>query len=97
MEPTIPEGSLCRFRLDPGGTRKGKIVLCLLEGFSGDSPVALIKRYYSIRAKTTEELGEAEQIVLSSDNPEHPPILMSEQERVRVLGVFEGVVEDLLN
>lgn len=96
MEPTIPEGSLCRFRLDPGGTRKGKIVLCLVEGFSGDSPVALIKRYYSVRAKTTEELGEAEQIVLSSDNPEHPPILMSEQERVRVLGVFEGVVEDFL-
>lgn len=94
MEPGIPEGSLCRFRFDPGGTRNGRVVLCLVEGFSGEAAVALVKRYYSVRPETPEEQGEALRIVLSSDNPEHPPIVLDGRERVRILGVFEAVAEE---
>lgn len=94
MEPKIPAGSLCRFRLDPGGTRNNRIVLCLVEEYAGDAPVALIKRYRSVREETPDELGEASSIILDSINPEHGEIVFTNQESVRILGVFEKVVDE---
>lgn len=95
MEPLIPDGALCRFRLDPGGSRNGKIVLCLIEGYAGEAPLALIKRYYSIRVGALDsELGEALEIILQSVNEEHAPIKLAPREQLRILGVFEAVVEE---
>jgi uncharacterized protein len=95
MEPVIPDGALCRFRLDPGGSRKGKIVLCLIEGFAGESPLALIKRYYSIRTGARDrDLGEAEEIILQSENEAHDPIHLAPDEQLRILGIFEAVIDD---
>lgn len=93
MEPTIPDGSLCLFRLDPGGSRNKKIVLCLVEGFSGDSPVALVKRYYrrQVQDDSYQDPSDRE-IILQSDNHDHEPICMRGEQAVRVLGVFEKVI-----
>ncbi len=41
MEPQILDGQLCIFRRDPGGSRNGKIVLCRIDGFAGDQPLAV--------------------------------------------------------
>ena len=92
MEPKIPNGSLCLFRKDPGGSRNGKIVLCRIEGFAGDAPLAVIKRYQSKRVISPDSIGEAEKIVLSSLNPTHKPIEITEGDEFSILGIFERVI-----
>ena len=93
MEPTVPDGSLCLFRKDPGGSRNGKIVLCKLEA-SGGAPLAVVKKYQSIRESETEHLvGEATRIILSSLNPKYENIELNEGDEVRIIGIFEKVTE----
>lgn len=93
MEPKIPDGSLCLFRKDRGGSRNGKIVLCRIEGFAGDAPLALIKLYQSERKFAPDTLGEAKKIVLSSLNPSHPPLEIKKGEEFSILGIFERLIE----
>jgi len=92
MEPDIPNGALCIFRKDPGGSRNGKIVLCRIGGFAGDDPVAVIKRYRSARRPATDSIGEAKAIVLSSINEKHDDIVLTEGEHLTILGTFERLV-----
>lgn len=94
MEPAISDGQLCIFRRDPGGTRNGKIVLCRIDGFAGDEPIALIKRYRSARAATADSIGEAKVVVLSSLNENHEDIVLTGGEHLSIIGIFEGVVND---
>lgn len=94
MEPKIKDGQLCLFRKDPGGSRNGKIILCQVGGFAGDAPVALIKQYRSARTSSTDSLGEAKVIVLSSLNEKHEDIVLTGGEHLSVIGVFERVVEE---
>ena len=89
MEPDIPDGALCIFRKDPGGSRNGKTVLCRIGGFAGDSPVAVIKRYRSARMPSEDSVGNAKAIVLSSINEKHDDIVLTEGEQLSILGVFE--------
>lgn len=91
MEPRIPNGSLCLFRKDPGGSRNGKIVLCRLEPFTG-APMAVIKVYHSKREPTQEPLGEAKEIILSSSNSAYEDIELHEGDDLKILGIFESVV-----
>jgi len=93
MEPKIPNGSLCLFRKDPGGSRNGKIVLCRIGGFAGDVPMAIIKTYHSERTPSAESLGEAKRIVLSSLNAAHKPIEITEGGDFSILGIFERLIE----
>jgi hypothetical protein len=88
MEPDIPDRSICRFRLDPGGTRNGKIVLCIIEDNATGSDIGVIKRYYSER----DEYGFAQHIVLSSSNPKHQPIVLTEEDQARILGIYEEIL-----
>ncbi len=93
MEPMIKDGQLCLFRKDPGGSRNGKIILCQVDEFAGEAPVALIKQYRSARARS-ESLGEATAIVLSSLNEKHEDIVLTEGEHFSVIGVFERIIEE---
>ena len=47
MQPMIEGRQLSSSAKTPGGSRNGKIVLCRIERFAGDAPVAVIKRYQS--------------------------------------------------
>ena len=49
-----------------------------------DSPAAVIKIYHSIRDKD----GYAKQIVLTSVNPDYPPIVMDTEDEPRIIGVL---------
>jgi len=93
MEPDITDGSLCLFQRDPGGSRNGKIVLCRIEGFAGQSPLALIKRYFSQRIATEEGFGEAQKIILRSTNPKHKPIVLEEGDQYSIIGIFKRVIK----
>jgi hypothetical protein len=83
MEPKIHDGDLCMFRFDPGGSRKGKIVLCAVNT-QGGSPICLIKRYRSARDVT----GRAMRIVLESLSPEHEDIVVDSRDDMKIIGVF---------
>ncbi len=95
MEPHIPDGSICRFHLDRGGSRNQKIVLCAVDQFAGASPIAVVKWYHSERrAEPGDELGAAARITLYSSNPAHPPISLYGEDEFKVLGVFDSIVPD---
>jgi phage repressor protein C with HTH and peptisase S24 domain len=91
MEPRIPDESLCLFRKDPGGSRNGKIVLCSI-GSVGGAPLAVVKRYQSIRLPSQDSIGEAVKITLSSLNTRYEDIELTGGEELRIIGIFEGVV-----
>jgi len=94
MEPAIKNGQLCLFRKDPGGSRNGKIILCQISGFGGGASLALIKRYKSARSPSSESIGEARSVVLSSINQDHEDIILTGGDGLTVLGVFERLIED---
>jgi DUF2075 family protein len=91
MEPRIPDGSVCLFRKDPGGSRNGKIVLCRISEYGG-APLAVVKRYRSSRKPSLDSIGEAIKITLSSINSKHEDIELTEGNEIKVLGIFERVV-----
>jgi len=93
MEPDIPDGALCIFRKDPGGSRNGKTVLCRIGGFAGDAPVAVIKRYRSARMSSEVGIGKAKAIVLNSNNHKHDDIVLTESQDLSILGIFESLVQ----
>lgn len=93
MEPRIPNGSLCLFRKDPGGSRNGKIVLCRLEPLTGAS-MAVIKIYQSMREQAEEFIGEATKVILSSSNSTYKDIELKEGDELKILGIFESVVSE---
>ncbi len=91
MEPKIPDGSLCLFRKDPGGSRGGKIVLCKIDPLAG-IPMAVVKRYQSIRHPSQESIGEASKIILSSLNSKYEDIELTEDDQLSILGIYERVI-----
>lgn len=50
MEPRIPDGSFCVFRMNPQGSREGKLVLAQQFGSSETGGAFAIKRYHSEKA-----------------------------------------------
>ena len=92
MEPEIANGDLCVFSKERGGSRNGKIVLCQIDGYAGEAPVALIKCYRSARMRAADSIGEAKTIVLSSTNAKHEDVVLSEGENLRIVGIFNRVV-----
>ncbi|NGM86999.1 DUF2075 domain-containing protein [Parapusillimonas sp. SGNA-6] len=98
MNKIIPDGSICLFRLNPGGSRNGKIVLVecadLQDGDAGSRYT--VKEYQSIKVQT-EDGTENLQIILKprSTNPELAAIELSskdDEHRYQVVGEFLGVI-----
>jgi len=73
MEPRIPDGSLNLFRLNPQGSRQGKILLIERFGVLDETARYTIKRYTSRKRSTGEDQWEHEQIRLEPLNPEFEP------------------------
>ena len=97
MSRHIPDGAWCLFRMNPGGTRNGKIVLAQLRDYSDpDSGAAFtIKRYESVKTGS-EDGGRAnilvrlkpESLLEGYRTIEIPP----DEERIRVLAEFLRVL-----
>ena len=73
MEPRIPDGSLNLFRLNPAGSRQGKILLIERFGVVDQTARYTIKRYTSRKVVTGEDEWRHEQIRLEPLNPEFEP------------------------
>jgi phage repressor protein C with HTH and peptisase S24 domain len=70
MEPRIPDGSLNLFRLNPQGSRQGKILLVERFGVLDGSARYTIKRYTSRKVAAEDGEWRHEQIRLEPLNPE---------------------------
>jgi len=97
MEPTIHDGDLCVFNLNPVGSRQGKILLVQHHSvYDVDNAGAYsIKRYTS--KKKYDEFGnwEHEKIVLVPLNKDYADIEIdgNEESEFRVIGEFMGIVK----
>lgn len=63
MEPRIPDGSYCVFRLNPQGSREGKLVLVQQYGTSESGGAFVIKKYHSEKQPqrpASDRFGDAE-------------------------------------
>ncbi|MDB5003492.1 MAG: hypothetical protein JWQ34_1717 [Mucilaginibacter sp.] len=97
MNKIIPNGSLCLFRKDNGGSRNGKIVLVgstsIQDPDFGSSYT--VKEYISTK-KVDGDQWNHESIILKprSYNPEYEDIVISEDELayLQVIGLFECVL-----
>jgi SOS-response transcriptional repressor LexA len=70
MEPRIPDGSLNLFRLNPAGSRQGKILLIQRFGVLDETARYTVKRYTSRKSYRGEDQWQHEQIRLEPLNPE---------------------------
>lgn len=94
MEPLIPDGSLCAFRANVVGSRKGKRLLIEKFDESDFASRYTVKRYSSVYRQTAEdeEWGGHEKIRLEPLNPEFQAFDLS-PDAFRVVGEFVGVLE----
>lgn len=98
MNEIIPDGSICLFRLNPGGTRNGKIVLVeCADTQDGDAGSRYTVKEYQSFKMHTEDGTENERILLKprSTNPAVPTVELSkddDEHRYRVVGEFLGVI-----
>jgi SOS-response transcriptional repressor LexA len=73
MEPRIPDGSLNLFRMNPQGSRQGRILLIERFGVLDETARYTVKRYTSRKRQTGEDQWEHERIRLEPLNPEFEP------------------------
>jgi phage repressor protein C with HTH and peptisase S24 domain len=89
MEPKIPDGSLCVFRMGVVGSRQGRLVLVEHDG-GGTNDCYTVKRYRSEK----REDGSHASITLESLNPEFESWnLDPEEDRFRILAEFVRVLD----
>jgi phage repressor protein C with HTH and peptisase S24 domain len=89
MEPKIPDGSLCVFRLGVVGSRQGRLVLVEHMG-GGTNDRYTVKRYRSEK----HDDGSHASITLESLNPEFESWnLDPEEDRFRILAEFVRVLD----
>ena len=98
MNKRIPNGSLCLFQKDPGGSREGKIVLVEHRNINEKDFGAgyTVKSYHSTK-EVSEEGWSHKSIRLKpqSADPAYQDILLGEDElsELKVVGIFVAVLD----
>ncbi len=101
MEGRIPDGSYCLFRMNPQGSREGKLVLAQQFGASQSGGAFSIKKYHSEKAPQRpagdDDFGDAEwrhsRVRLISLNPLYPSWDLAKDE-CRILAEFVRVLSE---
>jgi len=93
MEPTIPDGSYCVFRLEKGGSRNGLVVLaeCHLVSDPETTRQFTIKRYKSEKEYFDDGTWRHKKIILSPDNNDFKDIVLEDVPAVEFRVVAEFV------
>ena len=96
MEPLINDGDYCVFRVNPAGSRQGKIVLVQhLNFYDSDYAGAYSIKEYSSK-KNYDEFGQwqHEKITLMPRNKDYDPIVINadDSDEFRVIGEFVGTI-----
>jgi hypothetical protein len=98
MNRVIPNGALCLFRTDPGGSRNGKTVLVeSMDSIDADSESRYTVKVYE-SFKTEDKYGWRHthiQLKPNSYDSSFRPLLLTDEEALqyRVVGEFVGVID----
>lgn len=93
MEPRIPDGSLCIFRVPVVGSREGRLVLVEALG-RGSNDHYTVKRYHSEKARQPDGSWSHRRIRLEPLNKEFEAWdLEPEEDRYRIFAEFVAVLE----
>jgi len=97
MAPTIPDNSLCLFRLEMGGSRDNLVVLVESRQVI-DAELACkytVKRYHSEKEFLDDGTWKHKKITLSPDNPDFKPIILENVSAgdFRVVAEFLEILE----
>ena len=97
MEPFIYDGDYCVFRVNPAGSRQGKVVLAEHHNYYDPDYAGSysIKTYTSKKTFDTEGNWIHEEIVLQPKNSDYSPIIIEEEnsDEFRIVGEFIGVLQ----
>lgn len=96
MNKIIPNGSLCLFKKDPGGSRNGKIVLVQHTSIQYESGSRYTVKEYQSKKNTDNEQWIHQSITLKplSTSKDFKNIILNEDEAIglKVVGVFVGIL-----
>jgi SOS-response transcriptional repressor LexA len=93
MEPKIPDGSLCVFRLGVTGSRQGRLVLVEALARGGNDRYT-VKRYRSEKSQESDGTWAHDRITLEPLNPEFSAWdLHPDDDSVRILAEFVAVLD----
>jgi SOS-response transcriptional repressor LexA len=93
MEPKIPDGSLCVFKLGVTGSREGRLVLVEALARGGNDRYT-VKRYHSEKQQNADSTWSHTRITLQPLNPEFDAWdLSSDEDQYRVIAEFVGVLD----
>lgn len=98
MNRRIPNGALCLFEANPGGSRQGRVVLAYHRDIQDpDNHSALtVKRYSSEKITSADGQWQHSRITLACDtlSPGYEDIVLEEEQArdLRILGEFKGTV-----
>jgi SOS-response transcriptional repressor LexA len=96
MNKIIPNGALCLFKKDPGGSRNGKIVLIEHTSIQEDSGSRYTIKEYHSKKNIENDQWSHQSIILKplSNNMEFINIEITEDElsSLKVVGIFECVL-----
>ena len=93
MLPKIHDGDICIFEWYHAGSRNGEIVLSQSSEYDDAyGGRYTIKRYYSEKA-VTDECWQHTKVELQPLNPNFEPIVLSEDDPVRTIGIFKCVLD----
>ncbi len=100
MEPSIPDGSYCLFRLPTAGTRQGKTVLVWHAGITDPHTGGqyTVKVYESEKRSAKDGEWEHARIVLKPRNPDFTPIIIEPNDEgdVRIVAEFVSIIPTTL-
>ena len=92
MLPKIHDGDICIFEWYHAGSRNGEIVLSQSSEYDDAyGGRYTIKRYYSEKA-VTDEGWQHTKVELQPLNPDFEPIVLSEDDPIRTIGIFKCVM-----
>jgi len=93
MEPSIPKGAVCEFRLPSEESLENKIVLAGIKTYAKMTPGAVIKRYQRLSVIRVGEVAETTKILLVSENRAFPSLDLREGlDSIEIFGVFDRIV-----
>lgn len=97
MEPTIPNGALCLFRLYKGGSRQNKIFLVRAYGLlDPETEESFVVKKYKRLTPVQDHQDRGQAVVhLVSENKNYPAIVLmaSAEKEVEVIAEFVEVIE----
>ena len=90
MEPLVPNGALCEFRIPSDESPENKVVLAGLKTYAKRTPSVVMRRYQRLSVIQAGEVAETTKIFLTSENRTYPSLELREgMDSIEILGEFE--------